>query len=147
MNFYICRAADCKFPAAKTKNAEYKSADNTPRADAHVKNLAFPDKTADVIPIIDKPRPRGIAQVHATLEKLVLGFLVWIFAACLRLKQLLADIVSERPASYAISRLFHVIVENISSRILAVVLGVSSGVAMRYREDHPPGTPWVTRLI
>ena len=138
--FHICRTTDCKFPASKSRVPDYLSSDTQTRVAKHVRIFSFTDKVTAAVPGLDIPGPREVAGVYTAPKKLVVGAIVVILAAFLRIKQALASIDVTQTARDAISFILYVILANMFKGLRAVENGVLGGIAKFYWDDHPVGT-------
>ena len=114
--FHICRSVGCKFSATKRKAADYLSFDKKTRIAKNVSRFAFTDKTDAVIPWVDIPCPVQVARVYDAPRKIVVGLIVVILAAILRIKHALSNIDISQAASNAISFVLRAIMANVFAR-------------------------------
>ena len=125
--FHICRNETCKFPASNSRNSDYFGSGHQTRATLHVKNFAFPDKTAAVAPVSHTPWPIEVAQVMAAPNGPIAGVIVPVLGSTLRIEQGFPNIDVWKGSSNAISPILYGVVANIVSFVSTVENGVMGG--------------------
>ena len=121
--------------------------DKKPLGAEHVIKFAFSAKTAAVVPGIDLRGPAEIAKVFKAPEKLIDGLIVIGLILILRIKQVLSSVDISQTVSEAAAFVLNGILGNFLSGAWAFEICVMWGLTKFYRDNHPAGALWLTRVL